>query len=554
VFVDGAATIPPYPINAEAAENRSVCLRIPKAGAYQNWLLAIWELFLRQPEADFYAMFQEDITLCRGVREYLESIPLPADGYLNLFCWPQNERLTTGFHVSSQRGLGALALVFPQSVLVSLLSSGHLVERMYGDRVRRNKYIDGAVITSLNKCGILEYVHSPSLVQHVQIESSLDPNKPHQQAPTFPGAKADARAYIPENPPATAPITSGLGLIGWNTPSGLGYLNRDLARFLPVDLWLCPRHSLFGELPDVPGVATMHCPRSYTQDVDRFLRSIDTLIMAEVAYIPTLIERAKRYRVRIILIPMLEYLPRALEGWQESVDFFLCPTEACFRYVSRFTSNCAYTPWPIDVERFEFRQRERCERFVFGHGSVGMWDRKGGRIVAEAARMAPQCPLTIVSQVGNERQCSGAWRDQADWPGHVEIVAEPDNARIYDHGDVCLQPSRWEGIGLQLLECQAAGAPLVTTDGPPMNEYQPLRLVGGGFSIRTPAEVITPVPRWIVSHNVSPDSLAGAMAELLEVDISEASRAARDFVEREHSWQGGAGGRVIDMVEERGRR
>ena len=58
-----------------------------------------------------------------------------------------------------------------------------------------------------------------------------------------------------------------------------------------------------------------------------------------------------------------------------------------------------------------------------------------------------------MSQVGKERQCSGAWRDQAEWPEHVEIVAEMGNARIYDHGDVCLQPSRWEGIGLQLLEC-----------------------------------------------------------------------------------------------------
>ena len=36
--------------------------------------------------------------------------------------------------------------------------------------------------------------------------------------------------------------------------------------------------------------------------------------------------------------------------------------------------------------------------------------------------------------------------------------------------DVCLAPSRWEGLGLHLYEATAFGMPIITNDNPPMNE------------------------------------------------------------------------------------
>jgi 1,2-diacylglycerol 3-alpha-glucosyltransferase len=48
-----------------------------------------------------------------------------------------------------------------------------------------------------------------------------------------------------------------------------------------------------------------------------------------------------------------------------------------------------------------------------------------------------------------------------DWDSHLRAIAACD---------VCLTPSRWEGLGLPLYEATAFGQPVITNDDPPMNE------------------------------------------------------------------------------------
>jgi glycosyltransferase involved in cell wall biosynthesis len=45
-----------------------------------------------------------------------------------------------------------------------------------------------------------------------------------------------------------------------------------------------------------------------------------------------------------------------------------------------------------------------------------------------------------------------------------------DYLRMLATADVCLAPSRWEGLGLHLFEATALGLPIITNDNPPMNE------------------------------------------------------------------------------------
>src|ERR687898_840788 len=54
----------------------------------------------------------------------------------------------------------------------------------------------------------------------------------------------------------------------------------------------------------------------------------------------------------------------------------------------------------------------------------------------------------------------------------------PDqHLRPFANCDVCLTPSRWEGLGLPLYEATAFGMPIITNDNPPMNE-----IVEDGFN------------------------------------------------------------------------
>ena len=158
------------------------------------------------------------------------------------------------------------------------------------------------------------------------------------------------------------------------------------------------------------------------------------------------------------------------------------------------------------------------------NGERPRWDgRKGVSIVAEAARLAPEVPIVVRSQSGT----------LPPFPPNVVVrLADLDDpAALYDEGDVCIQPSRWEGLGLSLLESQACGLPLVTTDAPPMNEYQPLLRLPcvtskaqlSGFQV-------------IDQHEADPQALANVLRSLHGADIRAASRAARTYVEQTHSW------------------
>lgn len=183
-----------------------ITVRFPKVRTYANWLLGLMELYLRTPEADMFAMFQDDLTMCCNVRQYIERGGWPDDAYLNLFTFPSNQSRAprrSGWYASSllnddmeikhraglndgtikrgntpewqQTGRGAVALVFPRKVVMTLLTATHMIDRVH-DVHRGWRCLDGGIVTAMNQCGITEYVHNPSLVQHTGIVSTINPN------------------------------------------------------------------------------------------------------------------------------------------------------------------------------------------------------------------------------------------------------------------------------------------------------------------------------------------------------------------------------------------
>ena len=52
----------------------------------------------------------------------------------------------------------------------------------------------------------------------------------------------------------------------------------------------------------------------------------------------------------------------------------------------------------------------------------------------------------------------------------IDDMPTDEHLRLFASCDVCLGPSRWEGLGLFLYEAIAFGMPQITNDSPPMNE------------------------------------------------------------------------------------
>ena len=174
----------------------------PSITLFGNWMLSLWELFLREPNADRYAVFQDDFVTLPNLREYLERCSYPAKGYLNLYTMKCNADLAPtrlpegqdrGWYKADQRGKGAVALVFNREAAIAVMTHHHMIGHIsnVSDPRRRVRCVDGGIVTALNKAGWREYVHFPTLTYHTG-EKSTNVRGRQPQGVGFPGEDYDA--------------------------------------------------------------------------------------------------------------------------------------------------------------------------------------------------------------------------------------------------------------------------------------------------------------------------------------------------------------------------
>lgn len=183
--------------------NLEVTCRYPTIRTYGNFILGLAELYIRNPEFQRYAMFQDDFVTYPNLRTYLEKSPYPDKGYCNLYTFPTNQELAPknqhggtidGWFRTTQKGRGAVALVFSNEAVRTLLCQQHTVDRPMDPR-RGHRSIDGGIVTAMNKAGYSEYCHSPSLVQHTGLHSSMG-NRRHALAVSFRGEEFDILSLL----------------------------------------------------------------------------------------------------------------------------------------------------------------------------------------------------------------------------------------------------------------------------------------------------------------------------------------------------------------------
>lgn len=172
-------------------------MRYPRVRLFGNWALALAELYLRNPNATYYAIFQDDFMVSRNLRQYIEGIKFPEKGYLNLYTFPKNQVLANGrvgFYPSNQKGKGAVGLIFNVEGVQLLLQHNHMIGRVR-DITKGHKFVDGSIVESMRKAGWVEYVHNPSIVQHLGFKSSTgNPKQP--QAVSFRGEDFDLLSLL----------------------------------------------------------------------------------------------------------------------------------------------------------------------------------------------------------------------------------------------------------------------------------------------------------------------------------------------------------------------
>ena len=326
--------------------------------------------------------------------------------------------------------------------------------------------------------------------------------------------------------------------------TGLGYQNRDIAVHLPVARWLAPRHPRLR-----PAAAAAHVGR-VPGPVDPHRLAADAAAPGSTGWTGSCSWRSRTCRaspsvarqmgISVACVPNWEWLTTDLD-WLPYVDLMICPTAATDAHappvaagprvrVGRGPRPVADRPRPLPVPApravppVPVRQRHgRHAGRRPGRVAHPVPPQGGGTHRRDGPPAAATCRSSCTRRSPTCRRCR---------PTSKSGGRRRDNADLYRDGDVCVQPSHWEGLGLQLLECQAAGLPLVTTDAPPMNECRPFRAVPAADT----EIVFVYGDQPVESQLVRPDDLAAVLAAVYDTDLRDASDQARAYIERERSW------------------
>lgn len=365
LFVDGTEPVPPYLISQGKVGQVTYRDNIKTAG---NWILAAWELYLRQPDADRYAIFQDDFVTYRNLRAYLDSYPYPAKGYLNLYTFPENEKLANGrrgFYRSNQLGRGAVGLVFSREAMITLLGSNHLAIKPQHPK-RPTSAIDGAVSEAMKKAGWSEYVHSPSLVQHTGIVSSMN-NKKHPLSNSFLGREFDAmgllvdrtqdtvevpqanrtsQAKVPAVPLQSVPVpqvreaeVARPEILIVSPPTEFAY---RVAETIGAERWIT-----VGDNPTLKGVNVYRTAGGSTGLRKILSSGVHTVVFIDAPFFPSLLPTCAKLGLRVVgCLSKDSYLSPAASQWSGAVSAVVCPGPTTYAAATAANLPAVQHAWP----------------------------------------------------------------------------------------------------------------------------------------------------------------------------------------------------------------
>jgi glycosyltransferase involved in cell wall biosynthesis len=182
---------------------------------------------------------------------------------------------------------------------------------------------------------------------------------------------------------------------------------------------------------------------------------------------PEILRIAREMDIFTVCVPNWEWFYGRAHQWSYC-DLFVCPSRFTEKIVRSygFTNTC-FLPWLIDLSKLPHRQISGPARhFIHNAGIVDRDDRKGTRDTIKAFCRLKRRDIRLTVRIQNEVELPPFDERVNVQFGNLSSVSE-----LYLTGDICIQPSKMEGIGFMVLEPVCAGMPVITTNYPPMNEF-----------------------------------------------------------------------------------
>lgn len=347
--------------------------------------------------------------------------------------------------------------------------------------------------------------------------------------------------YIRQQPEQIAErspkIFPRIGLVTTLNNSGLGMIGQDLMKFLSVDSVFVVPHKIKGTIlkwVENRSHFVGHNPPTLTE-IQKYLNDFrpDILIFIEFPYNWAFPKLAHTLGVKVVWIPMIDSVGTpwmAKMQLFDSVRLFLSPTLYCQSILEKKGLPSIYLPWPVDTDRFQFRERNPTGRITLVHnagyaGANLSLCRKGTDIVLRAFEKVRDKGFDLILRAQDGIK-SGSLKDVDYRQGEISNAVD-----LYAEGDIYVATSRMEGLGIPISEAMSSGMPTVVTDSAPTNE----RVDFPELLVKVKSSYLKPNTNAIVAEPDEDDLVEKLMA-LHDMNIPLISRMLRLRIERNYSW------------------
>lgn len=325
-----------------------------------------------------------------------------------------------------------------------------------------------------------------------------------------------------------------LALVGWATDSGVGRELIDAVRHLPVSSVFALENPFKPTRKDLllgtPAYFATAANQGKQMELFLECHRPDTILTWETPGAWTFPAIWQRKGVRWIHMVHWDWLSASQEHLSLlKTAKLLAPNMMCQRELKQnYDLESTLIPVPVDTDRLVFRERKRAETFISVYGYGGLEDRRSILEILEAWKKMPGSAKLVIKAQKKPDEIKGALPNGVS----IELGNVPEPADLYKVGDVALQLSRYEGVGVSMIEAQASGIPVVAIDAPPMNEI----VCGPRIQVAKVVQ-ISIMSKTLPSYIPSVQGLADAILRLHGSDISELSRQAWAWAEEKFSWK-----------------
>lgn len=255
-----------------------------------------------------------------------------------------------------------------------------------------------------------------------------------------------------------------IGSIIFATQSGLGILAKDFYDNGIITDVLVVEH---GKYDNMDWYKDSYVIKNHTVTNDDkniifdFVKNVDCLFLFETNFFPEILEAAKQYKKKIILMPMYES-----SIFPILADLYLCPSildSDYYRYM--------YPDHHIDTitvpvnSNIQWKERTIVKKFIHNAGNGSFNDRNGTNCIFESLQYV-KSPIELVVRTQKDIENINDSR--------VNIVNDTlTYNELWSEGDVFLFPERFNALSLPIQEAYASGMLVMAGNRYPINNWIP---------------------------------------------------------------------------------